>query len=104
MVMWALWTTPSRATGETPFFLVYGVEAVLPTELRYGSQRVHAYDDTFQHAERIDDVNFLEEVRCREAVLSASYQQSLRHYHSRRVHSRELEPGDLVLRRKLYTK
>jgi transposase InsO family protein len=29
-VVWSLRTTPSRATGFTPFFLVYGAEAILP--------------------------------------------------------------------------
>jgi hypothetical protein len=29
----------------TPFFLVYGVEAVLPTDLEYGSPRVRGYDE-----------------------------------------------------------
>jgi transposase InsO family protein len=37
-VVWSLRTTPSRATGFTPFFLVYGVEAILPTDLEYGSR------------------------------------------------------------------
>jgi transposase InsO family protein len=32
-VVWSLRTTPSRATGFTPFFLVHGAEAVLPTDL-----------------------------------------------------------------------
>ena len=77
-VIWALRTTPSRAIGEAPFFLVYGAEAVLPTELKHGSRRVRAYDDTAQQAERIDDVNFLEEVHCRASIRSARYQQSLR--------------------------
>jgi hypothetical protein len=36
-VMWSLRTTPSRATGFTPFFQVYGTEAILPTDLEYGS-------------------------------------------------------------------
>jgi transposase InsO family protein len=40
VVMWSLRTTPSRATGFTPFFLVYGAEAILPTNLEYGSPRV----------------------------------------------------------------
>jgi hypothetical protein len=44
-VVWSLRTTPSRATGFTPFFLVYGAEAVLPTDLEYGSPRTRAYDD-----------------------------------------------------------
>ena len=34
-VMWSLRMTPSRATSYTPFFMVYGVEAILPTNLDY---------------------------------------------------------------------
>jgi hypothetical protein len=37
-VVWSLRTTPSQATGFTPFFLVYGAEAILPTDLEYGSR------------------------------------------------------------------
>ena len=42
-VIWR--TTPSRATGFTPFFLVYGAEAMLPTDLEYGSPRLKAYQE-----------------------------------------------------------
>ena len=42
VVLWSIRTTPNRATGQTPFALVYGAEAVLPTELVYGSPRVLA--------------------------------------------------------------
>ena len=31
VVLWSIRTTPNRATGQTPFALVYGAEAVLPT-------------------------------------------------------------------------
>jgi transposase InsO family protein len=37
-MVWSLRTTPSRATSFTPFFLVYGAEAILPTDLEYGSR------------------------------------------------------------------
>jgi transposase InsO family protein len=43
-VVWSLRTTPRRATGFTPFFLVYGAEAVLPTDLEYGSSKVKGYE------------------------------------------------------------
>ena len=99
-VLWSLRTTPSRATGETPFFLVYGAEAVLPSELKYGSPRVLAYDENTQEERRIDDVNLLEEKRCRASLRSARYQQGLRRYHSRHVRSWELQPGDMVLRKR----
>jgi hypothetical protein len=29
-VLWVNWTTPNHATRETPFFLVYGAEVILP--------------------------------------------------------------------------
>ena len=44
-VLWSLRTTPSQATGYTPFFMVYGSEAVLPTDLDYGAPRIRAYDE-----------------------------------------------------------
>jgi hypothetical protein len=37
LVLWALCTTPSRAMGQTPFSLVYGSEAMLPTEVEQKS-------------------------------------------------------------------
>jgi IS30 family transposase len=36
-VLWALHTTPSHTTGHTPFSLVYGSEAMLPTEVEHKS-------------------------------------------------------------------
>ena len=45
LVIWSLRMTPSRATGFTPFFLVYGAEAILPTDLEYGSPRLKAYQE-----------------------------------------------------------
>jgi hypothetical protein len=32
-VLWSLRKTPSRDTGFTPFFLVHGSEAMLPTDV-----------------------------------------------------------------------
>jgi hypothetical protein len=93
-------TTAKSSTGETPFSLVYGAEAVLPTELKFGSPQISANDDHKYTKEHLDDVNFLEEIRSRAIVWSARYLQGLRQYHSRRVRSWELHMGDLVLRKK----
>jgi transposase InsO family protein len=98
-VLWANRTTPSRATGETPFFLVYGAEAVLPSELSLGSPRVALYNEANQDDLRRDDLVYLEEWIRRAALRAACYQQSLWRYHQRLVRARSLQVGDLVLRR-----
>jgi hypothetical protein len=98
-VLWANRTTPSRATGETPFFLVYGAEACLPPEITMGSLRVRSFNEEMQERERRQDVDLVDERRWRAAVRNARYNQALRRYHQRFVRSRELRVGDLVLRR-----
>jgi hypothetical protein len=35
--------------GETPFFMVYGAEAILPPEVTMGSLRVHACNEAAQN-------------------------------------------------------
>ena len=34
-VLWSLRTTPNKSTGFTPFFLVYGAEAVISTDIEF---------------------------------------------------------------------
>jgi transposase InsO family protein len=97
-VVWSLRMTPSRATGFSPFFLVYGTEAILPTDLKYGSPRTKAYDDRSNQTSREDSLDQLEEAQDVALLHSAWYQQSLRRYHARRVRPRGLQVGDLVLR------
>lgn len=97
-VIWSLRTTPSRATGFSPFFLVYGAEAVLPTDLEYGSPRLKAYQEQRNQELRENSLDQVDEARDVALIHSARYQQSLRRYQSQRVRRRDLCEGDLVLR------
>ena len=78
--------------------MVYGAEAVLPTDLEYGSPRLRKYNDADNQASREDDQDRLEEARDVAIIHSAKYQQALRRYHERRIRPRVLQKGDLVLR------
>jgi transposase InsO family protein len=77
LVVWSLRTTPSRATSFTPFFLVYGAEVILPTNIEYGSPRTRAYDDRSNQASREDSLDQLEEAQDMVLLHSTRYQQSL---------------------------
>jgi hypothetical protein len=83
--------------GFTSFFLLYGAEAILPTDLEYGSPRTKAYGDQSNQTSREDSLDQLEEDQDMALLHSARYQQSLRRYHARRVRPRDFQVGDLVL-------
>jgi hypothetical protein len=84
-VLWSLRTTPNAATQETPFFLVYGTEVVLPVEITHETSRIVAYDETNSTEELQDDIDALDEVRDVALARATQYQQSLWNYHSSRV-------------------
>jgi hypothetical protein len=98
VVMWSLRTTPSRATGFTLFFLVYGAKAVLPTDLEYRSPRVRGYDEGTSQRTREDSLDQLDEARTVALVHSTRYQQALRRYQAQKIRRRDFSKGDLVLR------
>jgi transposase InsO family protein len=97
-VVWSLTTTPSRATGFTPFFLVYGAEAILPTHLEYGSPRVKGYDEGANQRAHEDSLDQLDEARIVALMHLARYQQALRRYQARKIRRRDFDEGGLVLR------
>jgi transposase InsO family protein len=70
-VLCSLRTTPSQATGFTPFFMVYGSEAILSTDLEYGAPRVRAYDSQGNQTSHEDVVDQLEEA-CDVALLHST--------------------------------
>jgi hypothetical protein len=101
LVLWGNRTTSSRATGETPFFLVYKAEAYLPPEVLVGSPWVQSFDESMQEQLRREDVDFIDERRWQAAIRNARYNQALKRYHQRFMHSWELGVEDLVLRQVL---
>jgi hypothetical protein len=92
--------TPNSSTGYTPFFLLFGAEAVLPMDVQYCAPRVVAYIEEDAQTALEDALDLLDEARDVALARSAVYQQSLRNYHSRRLCGRSFDPGNLVLRLK----
>jgi hypothetical protein len=98
-VVWSLRTQPSRALhGNTPFFMVYGLEAVLPADLRFGAPRLIFENLVEAEATRLEDIDILEEEQLNAVIQSARYQQTLRRYHDKTIRHRSFVVGDFVLR------
>jgi hypothetical protein len=70
-VLWALHTSPSRATGHTLFSLVYRIEAMLPTDVEHKSFRVQYFNEEQSDDSRVDDLTRLEEL-CEPTVIQSA--------------------------------
>jgi hypothetical protein len=79
---WNLRTTPSCATGHTPFSLVYESEAMLPTEVEHKSFRVQHFSEEKSDDSRVNDLTRLEELCEAMIIQSAKHQQDMRRYHA----------------------
>ena len=70
MIIWGLHTQPSKATGQTPFFLVYGSEAILPADIMWKSPRLEMYDTAEADGSRQIELDSLDEMRCNSLLQS----------------------------------
>ena len=73
-VLWGLRTTPNCTTGYTPFFMVYGAEAVLPCDIIHDSHRVRVYEEIEAELDPQDNLDALEEERDVAKARAAFYQ------------------------------
>ncbi|XP_066392590.1 uncharacterized protein [Miscanthus floridulus] len=77
--------------------MVYGSEAILPTDLDYGTPRVRVYDEQGVEVSLKDAMDLLDEAHDVALLRSTKYQQALCRYHIHRVQGRAFNVWDLVL-------
>jgi hypothetical protein len=97
--LWGLHTQPTKPTGQSPYFLVYGSKAILPADMMWESPTVEQYDEGVLEDSRRVDIDKLREARCTTLVQSTRYLEGIRRYHDRNVKERSFNIGDLVLHR-----
>ena len=103
-VVWGLHTQASHSTSVSPYFLVYGSEAILPADIAFRAPRVENYDEEQAAAVRIEDIDRAEEERLITYIRIAKYLEGLWRYYNRNIKGCSFAINDLVLRRKQKTK
>ncbi len=98
-VMWTHRTTKRRSTGETPFALAYGVEAVIPLEIELPIIQTTDFDVGINEDSLRKDLDLLEERRDMVVIRLASYQQRMKREHDKNMRPRVFRAEDLVLRK-----
>ena len=101
-VLWAYRTTSQTSTGETPFNLVYGTDALIPVEIGFGSARTTEFtmeQEQSNSAALRENLDFIDEQREQACMRLEAYHRRVASYYNARVKTRPMEQGDLVLRK-----
>ncbi|KAL5568572.1 hypothetical protein UlMin_025147 [Ulmus minor] len=99
LVLWSYRTSFRATTGETPFSLAYGVEAVISIEISLPTFRVDNFDEESNDVLLALATDLLEEKREISQVRAAALQQTIARYYNSKVKLRRFVKGDLVLRK-----
>ena len=100
-VLWTYQTTPRRSTGETPFSMIYGAEAVIPLETGFPMLRTSLFSPSYTNELLEKSLDLIDERKGSAMVQLAYYQHKLKQSYDANVKLRPLAPGDLVLRKVL---
>ena len=84
-VLWAYRTTARTPTGETPFRLTYGTEAVIPVEVGVTSTRRATFNKDGNDNKLRLNLDCLNEVRDKAYSRMVKYQQKMTEYYNKRV-------------------
>ncbi|CAJ2642757.1 uncharacterized protein LOC123899916 [Trifolium pratense] len=98
-VLWSYHTTVQSTTGETPFRMVYGTDAMIPAEINPPSWRRSTLTATVNEEALKENLDLLEETREAAHIREFSVKQQARRKYETRVMARDFKAGDLVLKR-----
>ena len=84
-ILWAYRTTPREATQETPFSLVFGMEAVTPMELVDTSARIANYQRMANEELRMNELDLVEEKRLKTQARSSEYHRRIKRNFDKKV-------------------
>jgi hypothetical protein len=84
--------------GASTYFMVYGAEAVIPTDITFRSPWVENFHEDRSDESRELEVNCSEERRLDSCVRTAKYLDVLCKYYNKNIKERFFVVGDLVLK------
>jgi ribonuclease HI len=98
-ILWAYRTTVRIPTGETPFRMTFGSEAVVPVEIGLTTLRTSTYDEQQNEEQLRLNLDLIDEVRETAEARMKRYQEKMARHYNSKVKPRQLSVGDLVLRK-----
>ncbi|CAJ2652019.1 unnamed protein product [Trifolium pratense] len=98
-ILWSYHTTPQSSTGEAPFTMVYGSDAMIPVEINPPSWRRETITQEENNRALEENLDMIEERRERAHFREFAIKQRAARRYNTRVRQRSFQEGDLVLKR-----
>ena len=98
-VLWTYRTTTRVPTGEMPFRLTFGIEAVIPMEVGLMSLRVKTYEGQKNQQELNSNLDLIDEVREKAIKRMTKHKEAMARFYNRKVKVRRFNLIDPVLRK-----
>ncbi|XP_071700585.1 uncharacterized protein [Rutidosis leptorrhynchoides] len=95
-VLWAHRTTHKNSTGETPFSLVYGTEAIIHSELMVLTKRIRSFDESSNDEGLRANLDMLKEREEISAIREGGNKKKISKYYDKRVKPMLFRVGDYV--------
>ncbi|XP_052735490.1 uncharacterized protein LOC108328707 [Vigna angularis] len=99
-VLWAYRCTPHGSTGDTPFNLTYGTDAMLPVEVGEPSLRRNITDMSLNEEQLRMNLDVLPERREIATIRAEAQKRMLSRRYNSKVKPRSFKSGDLVWRKR----
>jgi hypothetical protein len=98
-ILWAYHTTVQTSTGETPFKMVYGADAMIPVQINPPRWRRETVIAKVNEEALQENLDLLEDVRENAHFREFAMKQRVSHKYNTKVIPRSFREGDLVLKR-----
>ena len=98
-VLWAYKMTVRTPTGEIPFKLAYGSEAVIPAEVHMVNHRVMKYQDEDNKEQLRLNLELIDKVRMDAEQRTSRYKNLMAKQYDAMVKPRRFNIGELILKR-----
>ncbi|XP_074343205.1 uncharacterized protein LOC141681412 [Apium graveolens] len=97
-MLWAYRTSPRTSTGETPFELAYGMEAMLPNEVGSPSHREINFDEIANEEGLRTNIELIDEARDQAIIRMEKYKEKTKEHFIKKSMFKNFQVGDLLLR------
>ncbi|CAL2239335.1 unnamed protein product [Prunus armeniaca] len=78
--LWTIWTSFRMPTGETPFFLTFGSESIVPVEIGEPSYQMESFVPKANETALALNLDLIEERRAQANLRNEAYKQRISRY------------------------